>query len=123
MPFSSDARRLALLQQRQRLLHHRQHAPCASLSLLRGALAELHDAPLEALEVGEHQLGLDGLGVGDRIDAALDMGDVVILEAAQHMDDGVDLADVGEELVAQAFALARRRAPGRRCRRRRCGSG
>ena len=33
------------------------------------------------------------------------MGDVAALEAAQHMDDGVDLADVGEELVAQAFAL------------------
>ena len=33
------------------------------------------------------------------------MGDVVVLETAQHMDDGVDLADVGEELVAQAFAL------------------
>ena len=33
------------------------------------------------------------------------MGDVVILEAAQHMHDGVDLADVGEELVAQPFAL------------------
>ena len=34
------------------------------------------------------------------------MLDVVILEAAQHVDDGIDLADVGKELVAQAFALA-----------------
>ena len=33
------------------------------------------------------------------------MGDVGILEAAHHMRDGVDLADVGEELVAEAFAL------------------
>ena len=33
------------------------------------------------------------------------MGDVVIFEAAQHMRDGVDLADVGEELVAEPFAL------------------
>jgi hypothetical protein len=33
------------------------------------------------------------------------MGDVVVLEAAQHVHDGVDLADVGEELVAEAFAL------------------
>ena len=40
-----------------------------------------------------------------------------ILEAAQHVDDRVHLADVGEELVAEALALARRRAPGRRCRR------
>ncbi len=35
------------------------------------------------------------------------MGDVVVLEAAQHMRDGVDLADIGEELVAQPFALRR----------------
>lgn len=59
------------------------------------------------LEVGEHQLGLDGLGVGNRIDAALDMGDVAVFEAAQHMHDGIDFANVGEELVAQAFALRR----------------
>ena len=99
-----DARRLAGLQQFERRLHHRQHGG-RFLVLAAGALADLHDAALEAVEVGEHQLGLDRLGVGDRVDAALDMGDVVILEAAQHMDDGVDLADVGEELVAQAFAL------------------
>jgi hypothetical protein len=43
-------------------------------------------------------------------------------------DDGVDLADVGEELVAEALALAGAPRPGRRCRRTaprrapRCGS-
>ena len=35
------------------------------------------------------------------------MLDVVILEAAQHVDDCIDLADVAEELVAEPFALAR----------------
>ncbi len=35
------------------------------------------------------------------------MLDVVILEAAQHVDDRIDLADVAEELVAEAFALGR----------------
>ena len=34
------------------------------------------------------------------------MRNVVILEAAQYVDDGVRLADIGEELVAKAFALA-----------------
>jgi hypothetical protein len=34
------------------------------------------------------------------------MGDVVVLEAAQHVDDGIDLADIAEELVAQPFTLA-----------------
>src|SRR5690606_41992187 len=33
--------------------------------------------------------------------------DLVVLEAAQHMHDGIDLADVGEELVAQPFSLGR----------------
>ena len=35
------------------------------------------------------------------------MNDVVVLEAAHDVRDGVALADVGEELVAEAFALAR----------------
>ena len=36
---------------------------------------------------------------------AFDMGDVVILETAQHMGHGIDFADIGQELVAQAFAF------------------
>jgi hypothetical protein len=75
---------------------------------LVAAARALHQALrplLQAVEVGEHQLRLDRLGVADRVDAALDMGDVAILEAAQHMDDRVHLADVRQELVAQALAL------------------
>ena len=34
------------------------------------------------------------------------MDDVVVFKAAHHVDDGVHLPDVGEELVAQALALA-----------------
>ncbi len=63
-----DARRLAGLQQFERRLHHRQHGR-RFLVLAGGALADLHDAALEAVEIGEHQLGLDRLGVGDGIDA------------------------------------------------------
>ncbi len=33
------------------------------------------------------------------------MGDVGILKAAHHMGDRVDLADIGEELVAETLAL------------------
>ena len=52
------------------------------------------------------QLSVDDFLVADRIDAAIDMHDAVVVEAPQHMYDGVALADVGEELVAQALALA-----------------
>ena len=34
------------------------------------------------------------------------MDDVVILEATHDLDDGVDFADGGEKLVAEAFAFA-----------------
>jgi hypothetical protein len=57
------------------------------------------------------------------IDLALDMGDVAVLEAAQHMGDGVAFADIGEELVAQAFALGGAAHEARRCRRRSCRVG
>ena len=70
-----------------------------------GALLQRGQALFQALEVGQHQFGLHGLGVADRVDVAFHVGHVVILEAAQHMDDGVHLANVGEELVAQALAL------------------
>ena len=36
-----------------------------------------------------------------------DVVDVRVLEAAHDLHDGVHLADVGEELVAEALALAR----------------
>jgi hypothetical protein len=67
-------------------------------------LGERRLALLQALEVGEHQLSLDRVRVAQGIDPALDMDDIGILEAAQHVHDRVDLADVGEELVAQALA-------------------
>ncbi|MCY1297378.1 hypothetical protein D9M70_468150 [compost metagenome] len=101
-----DIYRLAVLQQLQRGFHDRQLRH-GVLVLAAGALAGLLGAALEAVEVGEHQLGLDRLGIGDRVDAAFDVGDVVILEAAQHMHDGIHFADVGEELVAEAFTLRR----------------
>ena len=97
-------RRLALAQQRQRLAEH-GGGGLGLLVALRRLLLEGGHALFERFEIGEHQLGLDRLGIGDRIDLALDMRHVAALEAAQHMDDRIDLADVGEELVAEALAL------------------
>ena len=58
-------------------------------------------------EIGQRELGVDRLDVGDRIDLAGDVHHVLVLEAAHDVRDGVGLADVGEELVAQAFAFGR----------------
>ena len=97
-------RRLAFAQQHQRAVDEVELL-LGVLVVALGLLGEVVDALLEAVEIGEHQLGLDGLDIGQRRDLAFDMGDVGILKAAHHMRDRIDLADGGEELVAEAFAL------------------
>ena len=80
---------------------------CASLSL--PDLADLDRSArrrlLDGGQVGQAELGLDHLDVGDRVDLAGDVDHVLVVEAAHDVDDRVGLADVGEELVAQALAL------------------
>src|SRR4029453_29367 len=53
----------------------------------------------------KRQLYLNGLDIPHRVYGALDVDDVVILKAADHLNDGVRLANVGQKLVAQPLAL------------------
>ena len=64
-------------------------------------------AALGLLEVGEDELGLDRLDVAPGVDVALGVDDVRVVVGAHDVDDRVDLADVGQELVAQPLALVR----------------
>ena len=79
------------------------------LRLLPDAVVAL----LELLHVSEDEFGLDDLRIADGVDgrglvsAFLDVDDVVVLEAADDMEDRVALADVREELVSEALALRR----------------
>jgi hypothetical protein len=70
-----------------------------------GLLALAIERALDGGEVGQRQFGEDRFDVGQRIDAPRDMDDVVVLEAADDADDGIGFADIGQELVAQAFAF------------------
>ena len=72
-----------------------------------GGLARALEAALQMLDIREDELEVDGFDVARRVDRALDMHDVVIVKAAHHVDDRVHLSDMGQELVAQALALAR----------------
>ena len=81
---------------------------------LRDSFSSRGDRLLDGLEVGEDQLGLDGGDVVGGVDLAVDVGDVLVAEDAGDLADRGGLADVGEELVAQALAL---RGAARRCRR------
>ena len=59
-----------------------------------------------ALNISEQEFGFNGFDVAQRIDRTVHMGDVVVLKAAHNLKDGGAFADVAEELVAEAFALA-----------------
>ena len=48
---------------------------------------------------------MDHFDVVDWADFSGDVNDVVVLKAAHHMGNGVGLANVGEELIAQALAF------------------
>jgi hypothetical protein len=68
--------------------------------LLR-AVAALADR----LQVLEAELHRDGLDVRDGVDPVLHVHDVRVFEAPRDLDDGVHLADVRQELIAEALAL------------------
>ena len=72
-----------------------------------GRLQVALQALLDGRQVGQAELGLDDLDVGDRVDLAGDVDHVLVVEAAHHVDDRVGLADVRQELVSEALALGR----------------
>ncbi len=80
---------------------------CASLSPARAGFSYFAICLSTVGEIGERELGVDRLDVGDRIDPSGDVHDVVVLEAAHDMRDRIGLADRGQKLVAQSLALRR----------------
>ena len=65
-------------------------------------------APLfKRFEIREHEFRQNYIEVVHRIDPAVDMDDVAILEEPHHVRDRVDVADVAEKLIAEPLSLAR----------------
>src|SRR5205814_4152930 len=58
------------------------------------------------LQVGQYQLSINRFDIANRIDGAFDVCNVVAFEAADDVQNRVDLADVREEFVAQTVAGA-----------------
>ena len=71
---------------------------------LGGLLGLVHPAG-DHFRIGQNELQVDDVDVPQRICGALHMGHIGIVEAADHVDNGVGGADVGEKFVAQALAL------------------
>ena len=89
----------------------RSHTPIASrsvgiaaLALLSGAIEPACDTVSRSLQA---ELGLDRGDVAHRIDLAFDVNDVVVVEAAHHVGDRVDLANVRKKLVAEPLPFRR----------------
>ena len=74
------------------------------LVALHGFLYSVHSS-LEDLHVGEDKLKVDRLKVAHGVDGAVDVNDVVVFKATNHVQYGVNLANVGKELISQTFAL------------------
>jgi len=77
-----------------------------------GGLGHPAGTVLNDFQVGQDQLVVDGINVGDGVHGLGlghildDMDDVIVVKAADDMHDGVALADVAQELVAQTGTLA-----------------
>src|SRR5512143_766362 len=101
------ARRLAIAQKNERPVDQIEHflRLLGVFAAALGRFLEVIDTLLQTIEIGQHQLGLDDVDVGDRIDLAFDMSNVGILEAAHDVHNRIDFADGGEELVAEPLAL------------------
>jgi hypothetical protein len=50
---------------------------------------------------------MDRLDVGNGIDSAVHVSDVLVLEATHHMSDRVDFANMRQELISESFTLGR----------------
>lgn len=67
-------------------------------------LGEHRERLLGPLDVLETQLGRDDLEIAARVDVALDVRHLGVVERAHDLEDAVDGADVGQEVVAEARA-------------------
>jgi hypothetical protein len=99
------ARQPALLEGGEQVFERRQLALGRLVAAAR-RLARLVDAALDELQVAEDELRLDEIHVGPGVDGLAHVGDLRVGEHADHVRDGVDPADVGEEAVAETLAAA-----------------
>src|SRR5690606_19416085 len=101
---SVGASRFALIEMRRQLLaegHQDLLLGVAAVALFARTVESFR----HGVEVLQAKLGVDGLDVADGVHAPVDVGHVLVLKASHHMGDRIDLTDVSEELVPEAFAF------------------
>ena len=71
-----------------------------------GLFLHFGDATFDGFEVFDLEFGVDDFFIAHRVYLAIYMHDVVVVEAAQDMENCIGFADIGQEFVTQPFALA-----------------
>ena len=61
---------------------------------------------MHSIHIGKDELKVDGLHIPNGVYAAIHMGDVAVLKAANHVYNGIYLPNVREKFISQAFSLA-----------------
>ena len=64
----------------------------------------LTNAVLDGFEVLHNELGVDNLFVPHGVYRAVNVGNVLVVEAAQNVNNRIGIANVGKEFIAQALA-------------------
>ena len=67
--------------------------------------AQINNTLFKAFKVGEHKLCVNRFGIGDGVNDPLNMGNVITFKAPKYMSDGINFANIRQELIAQAFAF------------------
>ena len=98
----ADAKRdLALM---EKLFHQRQ-IPFGIGVTATCFLYQRRHAPFQRFDIGKHQFCFYRCRIAQRVNRTIDMGDFAVIKTAQHMGNGIHLANIGEELVAKPFAF------------------
>ncbi len=63
------------------------------------------DTAFKHFHIGKNQLEIYGFNVSCGVDRTVHMDNVVVFKAADNMNNGVNLADMGKEFVPQSLAL------------------
>ena len=98
-------RRAPLLQRLFICLKHTELHLRSLISAGLGSLLRLRQSTLHSLQILDLQLIIDHLHIAHRVHSRVDMSDIIIIETAEHMDDGIRLADISQELIAEALTL------------------
>ena len=60
---------------------------------------------VDKLDIGEDKLQVDSFDISAGVDVSVHVNDIVVLKAADNMNDSVHLADIRQEFVSQTLAL------------------